>query len=68
MGMTYDPDLASAVQMLAADNARLCDRLLAAETALTDIKAIVARYRSTMPTMVRQVTEALDGYNAGKPS
>jgi hypothetical protein len=58
-------DKDAAIQMLAADNARLCDRLLTAE-------AIIDLVRRSMHTIPRcyapALQRALDAHDAGKPS
>lgn len=60
--------LRSAVQMLAADNARLCDRLIAAEkvveAARKAAKSVELRNSIHAPTLQRLV----EAYDAGKPS
>lgn len=61
--MSDSDDLRSAVQMLAADNARLCERLIAAEKVITAARKFVAQ-----PFRKALIEAALDVYDAGKPS
>lgn len=59
-------DLRSAVQMLAADNARLCDRLITAEKVLDYLRAYLAE---SIPSIARRrLRTLLDAHDAGKPS
>lgn len=55
--------LREAVQMLAADNARLCDRLIAAEKVVE-----AARHAARIGANADLLKRALDAYDAGKPS
>ena len=57
-------DLGAAVQMLAADNARLCDVGLAADELARVVEVIALRYRCTQPTMAGQLQRALDAYKS----
>jgi hypothetical protein len=54
-------DLKAAVQMLAADNARLCDRLITAE-------AIVEWARRTLGTTYRTLADLIAKHDAGRAS
>lgn len=56
--------LREAVQMLAADNARLCDRLIAAEKIIDEL-----RHKPKAPVDISdKVRKLIASYDAGKPS
>lgn len=55
-------DLREAVTMLAADNARLCGRLIAAE----ELAEAVADVLGNHPVISRKLAKALDAYNAAR--
>jgi hypothetical protein len=58
VSVEIESNLRSAVQMLAADNARLCDRLLAAE------RVVDLARRSADRALIAEV----QNYDAGRPS
>ena len=61
-------DLASAVQMLAADNARLCSRLIAAEKALNLARRAAAATGTDKFAATQALRRALEDYDASAPS
>lgn len=57
--------LRAAVQMLAADNARLCDRLITAEAVVAEPR----KHLHLLPRVyARDITKLLDAHDAGRPS
>jgi hypothetical protein len=59
-------DLRSAVQMLAADNARLCDRLITAEAVVEFVRAYA---NEAIPTPARRhILKLVAAHDAGRPS
>ncbi len=53
--------------MLAADNARLCDRLLTAEAVVEAARAVLRIYSRPGHQTSRDLQAALDKHDAGKP-